>query len=157
MQNRMKTHPLKDEEIKELLLKVQTGSIATLNENNIPYVLAVHFVYMDNKIYIHGLPKGEKIDNIKRNSKVGFTAYEVQGFLLDKDEKPCDTNTEYKSVVLNGDAKIIENLELKKSVLKKIVEKYTPHLADKEIPENMIKGTGVIEIEIDEITGKYYN
>lgn len=157
MQNRMKTHPLKDEEIKELLLRVQTGSIATLNENNIPYVLGVHFVYMDNKIYIHGLPKGEKIDNIKRNSKVGFTAYEVQGFLLDKDEKPCDTNTEYKSVVLNGDAKIIENLELKKSVLKKIVEKYTPHLADKEIPENMIKGTGVIEIEIDEITGKYYN
>lgn len=53
MQNRMKTHPLKDEEIKELLLKVQTGSIATLNENNIPYVLAVHFVYMDNKIYIY--------------------------------------------------------------------------------------------------------
>lgn len=157
MQNRMKTHPLKDEEIKELLLRVQTGSIATLNENNIPYVLGVHFVYMDNKIYMHGLPKGEKIDNIKRNSKVGFTAYEVQGFLLDKDEKPCDTNTEYKSVVLNGDAKIIENLELKKSVLKKIVEKYTPHLADKEIPENMIKGTGVIEIEIDEITGKYYN
>jgi hypothetical protein len=41
-------------------------------------------------------------------------------------------------------------------VLKKIVEKYTPHLLNNEIPNNMVKGTAVIRIDVTEMTGKYY-
>lgn len=157
MQHRMKTHPLEDEKIKILLSEVQTASLSTLNQDGTPYVIPVHFVYMDNKIYIHGLPKGQKVDNINRNNKIGFLAYDMKGFLLDPNGKPCDTNTEYESVIVTGSAVLVEDIEVKKDVLQNIIQKYTLHLADSQLPEPMIRGTAVIQIDISEITGKYYN
>lgn len=157
MQYRMKTHPLTDEKIKNLLLRVQTGSFSTINTDGTPYITPVHFVYMDNQIYIHGLPKGQKIDNSIRNDKVGFLAYDMQGLLLDPDGAVCDTNTEYESVIITGNATLVEDIEAKRIVLQNIVQKYTPHLADSILPEPMIKGTAVIQINILEVTGKYYN
>lgn len=156
MQHRMKTHPLTEEKVEDLLSKVQTGSLATLNPDGVPYVLPVHFVYTDQKIFIHGLPKGQKIDNIMQNSKVSFLIYEMQGFLYDPEGKPCDTNTEYESVVVTGEACLLKDVNEKRVVLKEIVKKYTPHLSNALLPENMVKGTAIIQIDILEITGKYY-
>ncbi|WP_313075087.1 pyridoxamine 5'-phosphate oxidase family protein [Lacrimispora sp.] len=156
MQYRMKTHHLSDERLHDLLTRTQTGSMATLNEDGTPYNTPVHFVYLNENIYVHGLPKGQKIDNINRNSKVGFTAFDMQGLLLDENGKPCDTNTKYESVIATGNAALVENLEEKKTVLQKIVGKYTPHLAEMPLPENMVKGTAVIRISTTELTGKYY-
>jgi hypothetical protein len=64
MQYRMKKHPLSEEQITEVLEKTPVGNIATINENGSPYVLPVHHVYHDNKIFIHGLPRGQKISNV---------------------------------------------------------------------------------------------
>ncbi|MCQ4922036.1 hypothetical protein NE686_02980 [Tissierella carlieri] len=47
-------------------------------------------------------------------------------------------------------------MDKKRKVLNKLVEKYTPKFAGKELRDNMIKGTAVIEIDIVECTGKYY-
>lgn len=156
MQYRMKTHPLSEEKSNDLLSRVQTGSLATLNEDGTPYNTPVHFVYVNKCIYVHGLPKGQKIENIIRNSKVGFTAYDMQELLLDANGKPCDTNTKYESAIATGSAALIGDLGEKKMVLQKVVEKYTPHLADAQLPENMVRGTAVIRINIAELTGKYY-
>ena len=46
--------------------------------------------------------------------------------------------------------------EHKKEVLYEIIRKYTPHLTQKEIPDNMLRGTAVIKIEITRKSGKYY-
>jgi len=152
----MKTHTLSEERLNDLLSRVQTGSLATLNADGTPYNTPVHYVYINEGIYAHGLPKGQKIDNIIRNSKVGFTAYDMQELLLDAKGKPCDTNTRYESAIATGSASLVQDLEEKKMVLQKIVEKYTPHLTDIPLPENMIRGTAVIRISITELTGKYY-
>lgn len=156
MQYRMKTHPLSDDRLNDLLNRVETGSLATINEDGTPYNTPVHFVYINSSIYVHGLPKGQKIDNINRNSKVGFTAYEMQGLLLDENGKPCDTNTKYESAIATGIAALVTDLEEKRMVLQQIVSKYTPHLANVTLPENMVKGTAVIRINTEELTGKYY-
>lgn len=157
MQHRMKTHQLTQEQIDNLLSQTQTGCLATLNANGSPYVTPIHFLYHDNAIYIHGLPKGQKIDNIKANPNVSMTVYEMDGLLLDPHGNPCDTNTKYQSVIMMGTAVLLEDLEQKKRILNGIVEKYTPQLAGKPLPENMIKGTAVIKIDIVDITGKYYD
>jgi nitroimidazol reductase NimA-like FMN-containing flavoprotein (pyridoxamine 5'-phosphate oxidase superfamily) len=154
MQNRMKKNQLNNEQITELLIKSPVGNIATINENGYPYVVPVHFIYYEGKVYIHGLPIGQKISNIKMNEKVCFETYYLTGYILD--EKPCDVNTEYESVVIMGIASIVKDYNLKESVLNKIVGKYTPNLTETKLPSNMVKGTGVIEVIIKEITGKYY-
>ncbi|MHB7981024.1 pyridoxamine 5'-phosphate oxidase family protein [Clostridium sporogenes] len=156
MQYRMKTHPLSEEGLNDLLSRVQTGSLATLNADGTPYNTPVHFVHINECIYVHGLPKGQKIDNIIRDSKVGFTVYDMQELLLDANGKPCDTNTKYESAIATGSAALVEDMGEKKMVLQKIVEKYTPHLMDAPLPENMVRGTAVIRISIAELTGKYY-
>lgn|SRR5574344_377926 len=156
MQHRMKTHPLTKEKVDKLLSSTATGSLATLNNDGSPYVIPVHFLYYNDAIYIHGLPKGQKIDNIKADPRISMTVYEMDSILLDPNEKPCDTNTKYESVVVSGKAILVDDLEHKKEVLVGIVKKYTPHLAQKELPDNMVKGTAVIKIEMQALTGKYY-
>ncbi len=157
MQHRMKTHQLSEEQIHQLLECSQIGSLVTLNFDGTPYVTPMHFVYYQNAIFVHGLPKGKKIDNISNDARIGFCVYEMEKLLLDSDGNPCDTNTKYESVIVSGIAKLVDNIEEKNSVLKEIVKKYTPHLAGKELPINMVKGTAVIQIDITEMTGKYYS
>ncbi len=154
MQNRMKTHSLSNEQVIEILDKAMVGSIATINEDGFPYVVPVHFVYYENKIYIHGLPVGQKVNNLVANEKVGFEVYDMKSLILD--QKACDINTEYESVIITGIAKLITEYEHKEAILGKIVSKYTPKLSEQKLPDNMVKGTGVIEIKIIECTGKYY-
>lgn len=149
----MKKYQISFLEIEEILKEQKVGRLATLNLNGYPYVTPVHFVYENNCIYIHGLSKGQKIDNIKNNSNVCFEIEEMLGLILD--EKPCDVNTAYKSVIILGNAKLVEG-EKKVEALNAVVSKYTPHLANIPFPENMLKATSVIEIEIVEATGKRY-
>lgn len=156
MQGRMKKHQLSKEEVDEVLEKAQVGRIATRNENGYPYVVPVHFIVYQGKIYIHGLIKGQKISNLIKNNKVGFEVDEM-GEIIPDNTNPCDTNTAFRSVIVLGTAKMIEDVSLKEDVLRLIVSKYTPQLSHLDFPEKMMKATGVIEIEISEITGKYYN
>lgn len=156
MQHRMKTHPLSEQQIKHLLERAQTGSLATLNPDGAPYSTPIHFVYYTDAIFMHGLPKGKKLDNIANDSRVSFSVYEMDKLLIDPNGKACDTNTKYESVIISGDAKLVDDIEEKRNVLKKIVEKYTPQLVNAELPNNMVNGTAVIRIDVIEMTGKYY-
>jgi len=154
MQGRMKSHQLTERQIESLLIEEQVGRLATLNANGFPYITPVHFIYFNRKIYIHGLIKGQKIDNIKNDKKVSFEVDKMEKFLMA--ELPCDVNTEYLGVIIIGEAKMIDNEDEKIEALKKIVEKYTPSLAGKDFPEKVLKATGVIEVSVVECTGKFY-
>lgn len=157
MQHRMKTHQLIDRESGSLLSECPVGTLATVSPDGRPYHVPIHYVYLDDAVYIHGLPAGQKIDNIKANPNVCFNVYRLQGLLPDPDGRPCDTNTAYASVVIQGTARLVEDMDEKKSALSAIVRKYTPHLTEKEIPPNMPRGTAVIKTSIGEMTGKYYS
>lgn len=153
MQNRMKTHQLSKEQIENMLREQSVGVIATINENGYPYAFVIH----QDKLYIHGLPKGQKVANILSNSKVCFTVYDMKQLIMDELGNACDTNTEYESVVVMGTATVVEDITVKQLALDAVVCKYTPHLSNQRLPDNMIKGTCVIEIIIENCTGKYYN
>lgn len=152
----MKTHRMETERITALLSECQVGSLATVGENSFPYVTPVHFVYLNGNIYIHGLPKGQKIDNIRLNPAVSFNAYKMEGLLPDGEGNPCDTNTAYQSVIARGNAEIVCDTELKRRVLNAIVGKYTPQYSGHKLPDKMVNGTAVVEIAVAELTGKYW-
>lgn len=155
MQGRMKQHQLSKEEIEDILRNAQVGRIATQNDNGYPYIVPVHFIIHEEKIYIHGLIKGQKISNLIRDNKVGFEVDEM-GAIIPDNENPCDTNTAFRSVIILGTAKMIDDRALKDEVLHAVVAKYTPELSHLDFPEKMMKATGIIEITPIEITGKYY-
>ena len=151
----MKQHQLTNDEINRLLSIEQVGRISTLNSNGFPYTIPVHFVFSNEKIYIHGLSKGQKITNIHASEKVCFEV-DKMGAIIPGMKDSCGTNTEFESVVILGTATMVEEKEIKQKALKHIVEKYTPQLCHLEFPEKMLKATSIIEINILECTGKYY-
>jgi len=155
MQNRMKTHQLEQKEIESLLTAETVGRLATVNADGTPYITPIHYIYLNRKIYIHGLIRGQKMSNITANPNVCFEIDRFEKLIFPEEKSPCDVNTQYQSVIITGTAKIVEDENLKAEALDLIVEKYTPSLSGASFG-NSIKATGVIEIEIKEVTGKYY-
>lgn len=154
MQARMKQHQLSAEAVEALMTKQAVGHLATLNSDGFPYVTPVHFVFTGTEILIHGLNRGQKLTNIQTNDKVCFEVEEMAGLILD--DKACDVNTKYQSVIAFGKASMVEDTAEKIEALNKVVAKYTPQLSGQEYPDNMLKGTGIIKITIESITGKYF-
>jgi len=154
MQARMKEHPLTAEQIDALLDAVQVGHLATLGEKGFPYVTPVHFVRMNGCVYFHGLAAGQKLKNLRADSRVCFEVEGPHQFI--QADTPCDTNTAYESVIITGHAAVVEDPAVKTAALDAVVAKYTPQHAGAAYPANMLKMTAVVEITIHEITGKYY-
>lgn len=155
MQNRMKTHQLSKEQMENLLSRCMTGTLATISEDNTPYIIPIHYVYMDGSIYFHGLGKGKKVDNILACPNVCFNVYEMDGLLLPNNGRPCSTNTKYQSVTVFGEAQIIENFDGKLAALIAIAKKYTHQLRG-EISSSAVEKTMVVKITVSKMTGKYY-
>ena len=156
MQHRMKEFSMTREAVERLLHRAQVGRFSTIGEDGYPYTVAVHFVYMDGRIYFHGLPRGRKLDNIARCPKVCFEADEMTALMLENLEHPCKADTEYESAFAAGTAGLIDGAREKEVILREIIKKYAPQLIGMEMPENMIGGTAVVKMEIERMTGKYH-
>jgi nitroimidazol reductase NimA-like FMN-containing flavoprotein (pyridoxamine 5'-phosphate oxidase superfamily) len=80
-----------------------------------PCVVPLNFVYYDGRIFFHCAKEGKKLDNIKNNQKVCFEVDELTGI---KDaEKSCDFGAYYRSVIVFGETRIIDNIDLERQVL----------------------------------------
>ena len=154
MQARMKEHPLTTEQMDKLLDATGVGHVATLGENGFPYITPVHFVRMNGRVYFHGLAAGQKLKNLRADSRVCFEVEGPHSFI--QADAPCDTNTAYESVIITGHAAVVEDPAVKTAALDAVVAKYTPQHTGVGYPANMLKMTAVVEITIHEITGKYY-
>lgn len=93
------------EKIKEFLDKEHVGRIATIDQNGYPQVIPMNFVFLNDAIYMHSHTKGEKLENVTRNDKVGFEVDRELEFLPSYFEDPKDASladTLYISVVIKG-------------------------------------------------------
>jgi len=154
---RMMRHPereLKDREtIIALLEKSNVGRMATVNQEGFPVIKPVNFLYWDEKIYLHSSKKGEKIRDIRRGSPVCFEVDEPIAYRL-ADGPACKGGYYYRSVIIKGMATMVNHRRKKLKILERLMEKYQPEGGYGEILEEILKKTAVIEISIQEITGK---
>ena len=155
MQHKMMTHQLPKSEMDNLLMKNPAGVLSTIDPDGTPYGIPIHFVLLNDAIYLHCLPAGQKLDNLNRDPRVCLTVYQMDGLKLDPQGRPCNTGTKYSSVIVRGKARIISDITEKRNALNAIVDKLTPQNSGKEIPDNMLDRTAVVRIDIDDITGKY--
>lgn len=149
-----KSFKLTTEEMHTFLEEAPVGRFSTIDAAGYPYTIAVNFVYLNDKIYIHGKGKGQKIDNLLANGKVGFEIDELYQFIDQNLEMPCEIYANYRSVTLKGEASLMTDLAAKRAVLAAFVDKYLPNMENKAMPDKVIDVTAVIQIEIKEISGK---
>jgi len=115
--------------IKEFLNQEHVGRIASIDKNGFPQIIPMNFVFLNDAIYMHSHTKGEKLDNIKKNQKVGFEVDRELEFLPSYFEDPNDASladTLYISVVIKGTGKIVEDKKEKTLALNGLMKKYQP-------------------------------
>ena len=148
------------EKIIEFLSSQQTGRIASIDESGFPQIIPMNFVFINDTVYMHSHIRGEKLDNIRHNQKVGFEVDKSLEFLPSYFSDPTDASladTLYISVVIKGNASIVSNKEEKTIALNGLMKKYQPEGGYESIKPNMdvLKGVEVIKIVPESVRGKY--
>jgi len=148
------------DKIKEFLDGESTGRIASLDEDGYPQIIPMNFVFIDNVIYMHSHTKGEKLQNIQKNDKVGFEVDKNLEFLPSYFSDPNDASvadTFYISVVMKGKAAIVTDKKEKTLALNRLMEKYQPEGGYDPINTQMsvLDNVAVIKINPNSIRGKY--
>ena len=148
------------EKIKEFLNEEHVGRISSIDKNGFPQIIPMNFVFLNDVIYLHSHVKGEKLDNISRNNKVGFEADRELEFLPSYFEDPHDASladTLYISVVIKGIGSFVIDRKEKTLALNGLMEKYQPEGQYDPIKSDMqvLDIVTVIKITPQSIHGKY--
>lgn len=158
----------------EFLHNQPVGRIASIDINGYPQVIPMNFVFVQaddphtnsqfiiksDAVYMHSHPFGEKLDNIKRNEKVGFEVDQHICFLPSYYFHPTDASqadTLYISVVIKGNASIVEDNKEKASALNALMKKYQKEGRYQTLHPYMssVNEVTVIKIVPKEMHGKY--
>ena len=144
----------------KFLNEEDTGRISSIDEHGFPQIIPMNFVFLNDSVYMHSHIRGEKIENITRNSKVGFEVDRNLEFLPSYFSDPEDASladTLYISVVIKGEALLVENNEEKVLALNGLMKKYQPEGRYKPMDKDMdvLDATAVIKIIPKEMNGKY--
>tara|TARA_Y100001936_G_scaffold66940_1_gene65945 strand:- start:492 stop:1124 length:633 start_codon:yes stop_codon:yes gene_type:complete len=148
------------DKIVEFLNEESTGRISSIDRQGFPQIIPMNFVFLNDLVYMHSHIRGEKIENIKRNSKVGFEVDRNLEFLpsyFSDPENASLADTLYISVVIKGEAQLVESNEEKVLALNGLMKKYQPEGQYKPMNKNMgvLDATAVIKIIPKEMNGKY--
>ncbi len=146
-----------DNWIKQLLHKAAYATMATAIEGQ-PFINTNLYYYDETQhcIYFHTAQVGRTHSTLEANPRICFSISEM-GRLLPADEA-LEFSVEYASVVVFGQATIIEDGKEKTYGLQKLLDKYAPHLRPGEhyrpITPDEVKRTAVYRIDIEEWSGK---
>ena len=127
---------------------------------DIPQIIPMNFVFINDVVYMHSHIRGEKLDNIKRNQKVGFEVDKSLEFLPSYFSDPTDASladTLYISVVIKGNGSIVSDNEEKTTALNGLIKKYQPEGGYESIKPEMevLREVEVIKIVPESLKGKY--
>ena len=139
--------------ITELLNQAPVGRFATVSPDGTPYVVPVNFAFEGDRIYFHCATEGMKLDNLTANPKVCFEADEMTELYVSQD-RPCACGCFYKSVIARGKAGIVGDESSRLHALRLLVKKYAPGKENRPMGEDVLKQTIVVEIVVEEISGK---
>ena len=127
-----------------------SGVLAVSGDDGYPYAVPLSYVRVGSCLYFHCAQAGHKLDALARNPKVSFC---VIG--QDQVVPECFT-TYYRSVIVFGTARMIDDPEEKKKALELLAERYYPGgkaASDREIADEFDR-VCMLELSIEHISGK---
>jgi len=142
---------LGEEEIHQLLEKCLFGVVSTVTTDGQPYGVPISYGYDGNRIVLHcARDVGQKLENIAAEPRVCFT---VVGDVV---TLPGKFSTTYESAIVIGKARLLEDREEKKAALHLLIDKYSNDFQERgaKYIDGAVDKTSVLEISIDQVTGK---
>ncbi|MCH5280526.1 MAG: pyridoxamine 5'-phosphate oxidase family protein [Lachnospiraceae bacterium] len=150
-QMRRNRQQLTEEDCISILEKNSSGVLAALGDGDYPYAVPLSYVYDDGALYFHCAKSGHKLDAIKKYPKVSFC-------IVDQDQViPEEYTTYFRSVIVFGQAKILEDDKEIREAIERLAQKYAPD-DTKENRDLFIEKEYsllcMVKIEVDHMTGK---
>lgn len=148
------------DKIKQFLNEEHVGRMSSIDVNGFPQIIPMNFVFRNDSVYMHSHVKGEKLDNISKNNKVGFEADRELEFLPSYFEDPHNAalaDTLYISIVIKGIASFVSDREEKTLALNGLMEKYQPEGFYDPLKSDLrvLDAVSVIKIIPQKLHGKY--
>lgn len=145
---------LSQEDCISVLKNEVRGVLSVWGDEGYPYGIPINFYYSqdNNKVYFHGSREGHKIDAIKNYDKVSFCVYD-KGIQIEGKR-----GLDYKSVIVFGRIKILEDREETLNIVRKLTEQFDfgNEYIDDEI-KKFAKFVTVLELSPEHICGKTVN
>jgi len=149
----MSTLWMSEDEAYNFLAAQAEGRLATCDRAGQPFITPVNHLLHDGKLYFHSRLTGRKLDNIAENTRVCFEVSEVVKLTVSHD-RPCGCSTRYTSVLAFGAARVLLDGAEKTALLNLLVAKHAGGKAFAPVEESHAAECAVVEIRIDEISGK---
>lgn len=148
---RRKNQELSREECLAVLDRGTSGVLAVHGEGGYPYAVPLSYAYADGKLWFHCARAGHKLDAIIRDPKVSFC-------VTDRDQVvPLEYTTYFRSVILFGRARVLEDPAEIRAALERLALRYAPEYSQEHrqsVLEKELPAVAIIEVAVEHLTGK---
>ena len=128
-----------------------SGVLAVHGDDGYPYAVPLSYAYEDGKLWFHCARTGHKLDAILRDPKVTFC-------VVDRDQVvPLEYTTYFRSVILFGKARVLEDPAEIRTALEKLALRYAPEDSEahrEAILEKELPALVAIEVTMEHLSGK---
>jgi len=147
---------MSEQQVDDFLSRALVGRTATIGADGFPYVVPNLFVWGEGRVRLHtARVEGHFLRNVRHCDRVSFEVDEP-GQVFPYGHVECDTSVSYRSVILFGRIRIVEDAEERQRFYEVFMRKYAP--ADSWGRERgsfpRIGSTVVYAIDPQSVTGK---
>lgn len=133
-----------------IIEKADTGILGLVTPEHEAYQVPLNYAYKEGKLYFHCAKSGKKLDCILFEPQVSFC-------IIEKDEVlPASFSTRYGSVLIQGEAHLVQDNDEKEAALWLLIHKYSPDFLEegKHEIEKDFNNCEIVCIQCNKITGK---
>ncbi len=141
------------EAINDVLRQCAVGRLGTVGPDGLPMIKPLNYVFADGAIYFHSAREGEKINDIRRDNRVCFEV-DIPIRYVKAAGNPCAAAYRYRSVIVKGRARIVDNPHERLAALQALMTKYQPDGGYGDFSEEKLALTAVVAIDVIDLTGK---
>lgn len=146
---------MSEEGMAEMLSRGFCGRLATVGESGEPYCTPLLYIWMDGELYLHTTSaRGHLRANVEHEARVCFAIDEADG-VFDYGRFECDSGLAFRSLVLFGRIRVIEETAIKQKFCEALMEKYGK--GDTGRPKGFFPRIDIITVyavAVERMTGK---
>ena len=150
----MRTHFIHDrKEIDDILKQCKTCYVAMAVDDQ-PYVLPLNFAMDGDRVILHSAQSGRMWETIKKNPKICINWTLGEELAWQDEQVACSYRVKSKSVIIEGTAEIIDDLEEKERIMKQFMTQYSNLPFKFNIPA--LRNVGILIVPISKMTAKEF-
>jgi hypothetical protein len=142
------------DQIDAILDEALVAHLGIVDEEGQPFVLPTMHARLGNTVYCHGSAAGRTMGVLESGAKVCLTVTLLDGLVLAR--AVANHGANYRSVVILGEGRLVDDPEEKLRALEAVVEHITPgRWREARRPtENEMRETTVVALELSEASAK---